>query len=243
LPSRTTPTPSPSLWDKRKGRTRQALHDAALELFAEHGYEGTTIDMIVGRAEVSPRTFFRYFASKDSVCLFGEREWMESFTETFAAQPDSFNDFDAARAALIELAPGIPRRSLTLHARAMASSPTLRGLAQAQLLEDTQIIARAVAARRRLRHPDEMCTLLAEVSVLVYQRAIHAWLGAPEDTAFDVVIAREFDLLAELFTDERVRTAGGDTIAELGAPVRSGESGAEKAGEGTWHGASHSGTA
>jgi AcrR family transcriptional regulator len=215
------PTPTASLWDKHKSRTRRALLEAALELFAEHGYEGTTIDMIVDRAEVSPRTFFRYFASKDAVCLFGEREWMESFTETFAGQPASLKDFDAVRATLLGLAPGVPRRILALHDRAVASSPTLRGLAQAQLGEDTQIIAGAVAARRGLRRPDEMCTLLAEVSVLVYQRALHGWLAQGEGAGFDAAINREFDLLTDLFSGARVRKGAGRTIASIGARPRS----------------------
>src|SRR5450756_551609 len=53
--------------DRKKSETRQALRDAAHRLFAEKGFSQTTIDDIAAAADVSRRTFFRYYDSKDDL--------------------------------------------------------------------------------------------------------------------------------------------------------------------------------
>ena len=59
----------PGLRERKKLQTRQAIHQAALQLIDEQGLEATTIDQICAAADVSTRTFFNYFPSKAAAIL------------------------------------------------------------------------------------------------------------------------------------------------------------------------------
>ena len=198
---------APSLRDAHKNRTRLALREAALKLFATRGYDTTKTDEIAEKAGVSARTFFRYFPTKESVLFLGERAWVESFALLYRGQPDSLSDVDAMCATLIALASGLARSrpALRLYERAVASSLTLRGREQDHQREDVEKVAEAIGARRGLTRADEACTLLAAVGVLAYRRALNAWLAGPADAELSDFIAEEFRLLAGSFTQERAK--------------------------------------
>src|SRR4051812_34906805 len=81
----------------KKQRTREAISDAALKLFAEKGYEHTTIADIAAAADVAPRTFFGYFPSKEAV-LFAEAENDAiSFQAALENRPEGVTTMEAMR--------------------------------------------------------------------------------------------------------------------------------------------------
>ena len=73
----------PGRRQRRRDRTRRAMMRAALQLFGERGYDATTIEDITDAADVAPRTFFHYFASKDDVLFGGHEERRAGLIERF----------------------------------------------------------------------------------------------------------------------------------------------------------------
>lgn len=85
----------PGLRERKKQRTRATLTDAAIALFVQNGYENTTVDQIAAAADVSPRTFSRYFATKDVVILALIDDNMDQGARALREQPADINHFDA----------------------------------------------------------------------------------------------------------------------------------------------------
>ncbi len=94
--------PRPNLRERKKQRTRDALVRAALELIASRGYEGTTVDDIAAAVDVSQRTFFRYFASKEDVAFFVPRLAESHVVDAVRARPPGEAPLEALRRAVLD---------------------------------------------------------------------------------------------------------------------------------------------
>ena len=92
---------APTRRERKKLETRQALEQAALRLFAEQGYEQTTVEDIAEAADVAVRTFFRYFSSKQDV-LFGDvvTDRVKRLRTELAARPATESPLDSLVAVM-----------------------------------------------------------------------------------------------------------------------------------------------
>ncbi|MFE0818904.1 TetR family transcriptional regulator [Streptomyces sp. NPDC058794] len=150
--------PPLGLRERKKQRTRDTLLRSALELFTARGYEATTVDDIAEAAEVSQRTFFRYFASKEEAAFFVSRlaEW--HFVDAVRRRPPEEAPLDALRHALVESWDTIGEAveqlvPLELHMRfyrVIESTPALLAAHLRRATELEEEIARVVADREHL---------------------------------------------------------------------------------------------
>ncbi|MCB1005246.1 MAG: TetR family transcriptional regulator [Acidimicrobiales bacterium] len=92
------------LRDRKKARTRDALVRSALDQFTERGFDGVTVEEIAAACDVSPRTFFRYFASKEDVLFVGVDEAQQRLLAGVRAQPVDTPLIEALRTAVLDVA-------------------------------------------------------------------------------------------------------------------------------------------
>ena len=86
--------------DRKKSETREALRTEAHRLFAEKGFAKTTIDDITEAADVSRRTFFRYYDSKDDLLQTDVADLLPVMLAALRARPASEPPFTAILAVL-----------------------------------------------------------------------------------------------------------------------------------------------
>jgi AcrR family transcriptional regulator len=172
------------LRERNKLRRREQITDAALRLFAERGFDGVTIDEIAEEAEVSRRTFFRYFARKEDVILAWKQQLADELRAALAARPSEEQPLDAVHRALATVAAGYAARpELTLGlTRLFESGPKLHAGTD---YEDWDVVlARGIAERIGVdASHDPTPRLVATVGFAVLRSTIETWAanGGSED--------------------------------------------------------------
>jgi AcrR family transcriptional regulator len=163
---------------RRRLRTRRALVDSALRLFAERGFDATRVEDITEAAGVSPRTFFHYFASKEAV-LYGDHPLtLEELARSFARRPPDEPVVVSIREVMIEL----NRRSSAerdIHRIRYQLALQTPGLAAARLQQQQEwadLVASWVARRLGLdREVDMRPALIANVCIAAARTAFVHW--------------------------------------------------------------------
>jgi AcrR family transcriptional regulator len=139
-------TPTPGLRERKKARTRWAIQEHALRLFAEQGYDATTIDQIAAAAEISPSTFFRYFATKEDVVV--QDEFDEQFVDAFraaGASPDPVMTLRRTIVATIASSDPHEREKSRQRMELTLSVPALRARTMQNTLDSFQDAVRGFA--------------------------------------------------------------------------------------------------
>ncbi|GAA3659408.1 TetR/AcrR family transcriptional regulator [Nonomuraea antimicrobica] len=161
---------------------------AAMELFAERGFDETTAGDIAERAGVTERTFFRHFADKREVLFDGSKTMERTAHDAILAAPADHSPLDAALAGVVAGAgPLEDRRDHAVRRSAIvAANPSLR---ERELLK-LAALAGAMTEALRARGVAELdAGLAAHSAVAVFQVAFVRWVSADEPPAIAACIA------------------------------------------------------
>jgi AcrR family transcriptional regulator len=116
------------LRERKKERTRQELMRSALDQFAARGFEQVTVEDIAGACDVSPRTFFRYFSSKEDVLFAESDRSLIALLDALAHQPPDVPVLLALQHAVCALADNYEHQKIDVRLRheIILATPALR---------------------------------------------------------------------------------------------------------------------
>src|ERR1700684_2823085 len=95
-----TTASAPGLRLRKRQQTRERLTRVAMALFLDRGFEATTLDDIAAAADISRRSFFHYFASKEDVVFAWQEDITAALTAAIASRPVGESMLTAAESAI-----------------------------------------------------------------------------------------------------------------------------------------------
>jgi len=186
------------LRERKKEKTREALVRTALRLFAKRGFDHVTVEDIATACDVSPRTFFRYFASKEDA-LFSEGDaYREQLLAALDEQPADRAPVDRLQAAMHELAAFYVEQRDTIRRRhqLVQSTPSLRTrAAERQQRWEADLVdhLRRSPAAAKVRDLDLRLIVAATTAAL--RVAVDVWIEADDTDDLTVIVDQVFQRL------------------------------------------------
>jgi AcrR family transcriptional regulator len=158
MDSTATRATKPGLRERKKQRTRETILSAALGLFAERGYNHTTLEDIAEAAEVSTGTLFAYFPSKEDILFPEERQFYEQLNERLEQRPPHATTFDVLRDFLATRES--PDKTFTLRMKILRDDG-LRDRLRARYMRVERLLADSIAKDLDAAPDDLRPTVLA----------------------------------------------------------------------------------
>lgn len=166
------------LRERKKLRTRRALAETALRLFTERGYDATTLDDLCDTVEVSKRTFFRNYRSKEDVALASDSDLWSAYLDHVAILKLDGPLLETLRVALDTtlgaMDPDWDRRFLATR-ELSEGVPALQAHSLGYCQETTRAIVETVTERARADVDRMRLRLTVEIFVAVWHTASLQW--------------------------------------------------------------------
>ncbi|GAA5148292.1 TetR family transcriptional regulator [Pseudonocardia eucalypti] len=188
------------LRERRQRRQRAELVSAGMRLFAERGFDATTVDEVADAAGVSRRTLFRYFGSKGDIVMEWARGTTSLLTAALRTRPLAEEPLTSLHAAFAAMCASIGGSSEDIRSviEMIERSPSLRPYSLLKHARWEDALAELLAERRPELDPMR-AALLARVSVAAFRTALDEWLRAAPGEADPLAeVNRAFALLTRL---------------------------------------------
>lgn len=166
-----TSRPVPGLRERKKQKTRDTIVNVARELFAEQGYERTTIAEIADAADVSPRTIFAYFASKEDILFCDFPELEAQLAQALRERPEGVTALDALREFIVgSIVPD--HAGMELHKAIVAGDEALQRSERARFAPLEELMVEAIAEDLNAG-PDDIRPRIVAAALTAAFTAVH----------------------------------------------------------------------
>jgi AcrR family transcriptional regulator len=170
------------LRERKKLRTREAIIDAALDLFEQKGYDATTVEDIAAAADLSPRTFFRYFESKLALIMARTTAKHAGIGPALAARPPDESVVEAVRQVMsTELSERMRDPLVMREFQVMLTTPSLRNLARDHFEDEEAGMVAAIAERLGLPPDDLTAHVITGVISSALWTTVNQWTSSGAD--------------------------------------------------------------
>jgi AcrR family transcriptional regulator len=154
---------------------RERLVVAAVDLFAEQGYDATTVAQIAERAGVTKSTLFRYFPDKREILVAGQESLSRLLAEGIAEASAGASPLEAVAAGLQRVSNAMGPMNRDLGPRMKAAIAASTELQERDALKSVGLAAAMTAALMARDVPDPTAQLAAELGVLAFRRGYVQW--------------------------------------------------------------------
>jgi AcrR family transcriptional regulator len=179
---------------------RERLSAAAMHLFAEQGFERTSVAELAAAAQLTERTFFRHFTDKREVLFAGQDDFERMFTDAVTDAPDGATPLDLVRRALSgadAFFDDDKRPFSRLRQVVVDGEPSLQ---ERELLKMAKLKRALGTALRERGIPEANASLAAETAVGVFHLAFAAWIADGETRPLSAIADELFSSLRTMLT-------------------------------------------
>jgi AcrR family transcriptional regulator len=188
---------------RKQQLVRNAIYDAAIDLFAEKGFDETTVEEVAQAAGVSRRSFFRYFASKDDLLAQNVVHFGSILSATITACPPALTPLETVRETVLSVV-----RQTAAHPRTRQiieisqRSASARQAHHSRMMDVEDAVAAAFAGRLRSASKDDLKPrVLASLTLSIMNVAIISWFR-DEYQDLSTAARQVFTNLTRIFCDQ-----------------------------------------
>ncbi len=189
----------PGLRERKRQQTRERLTRAAMALFLERGFEATTLDDIAAASDISRRSFFHYFASKEDVVFAWHEEITAALIAAVAARPSDEAMLAAAENAISAMARQIEPSDAIAMACLKRDNPALQARDQVKYEKLERALADALAKRAGHKAEKLQARLVAMIATVAMRICGELWAAEGAREKPEALVKRTFAAIRAIF--------------------------------------------